>query len=70
MERGGNPREIAKRVRRRSRISSLKRGATGQLMDVRERAADILGRRADIMTRGSLHPRLRKRIEQSVVLVF
>jgi predicted nucleotidyltransferase len=39
-------------------------------MDVKERAAGILGRKADIMTRSSLHPRLRKRIEESAVLVF
>ena len=41
-----------------------------ELMDVKERAADILGRKTDIMTRDSLHPRLRKRIEASAVLVF
>jgi predicted nucleotidyltransferase len=41
-----------------------------ELMDVQERAADILGRQADVMTRGSLHPRLRKRIEESAVRVF
>jgi len=40
------------------------------LMEVKERAADILGQKADIMTRGSLHPRLRERIEQSAVRVF
>jgi len=40
------------------------------LMEVKERAADILGKKADIMTRGSLHPRLRERIEQSAVRVF
>ena len=41
-----------------------------ELMDVKERAASILGRKADIMTRNSLHPRLRKRIEETAVLVF
>ena len=41
-----------------------------EVMDVKERAAGILGRSADVMTRDSLHPRLRKRIEDSVVLVF
>jgi predicted nucleotidyltransferase len=48
------------------------RGKLGlfELMDVKERTADILGRKADIMTRSSLHPRLRKRIEESAVLVF
>ena len=34
-----------------------------ELMDVKERTASILGHNADIMTRNSLHPRLRKRIE-------
>jgi predicted nucleotidyltransferase len=41
-----------------------------ELMDVKERAASILGRKTDIMTRNSLHPRLKKRIEESAVLVF
>ena len=41
-----------------------------ELMDLRERAAEILGRNADIMTRRSLHPGLRKQIEDSAVLVF
>jgi uncharacterized protein len=48
------------------------RGKLGlfQLMDVKERAAEILGCKADIMTRGSLHPVLRKRIEESALQVF
>lgn len=48
------------------------RGKLGlfQLMDVKERAAQILGRKADIMTRDSLHKVLRERIEASAVLVF
>lgn len=41
-----------------------------ELIDVKERTASILGRKADIMTRNSLHPRLRRRIEESAVLVF
>jgi len=41
-----------------------------ELMDVTHRAASILGQRADVMTRDSLHPVLRKRIEDSAVLVF
>jgi len=41
-----------------------------ELMDVKELAASILGRKADVMTRDSLHPVLRKRIEESAVLVF
>jgi predicted nucleotidyltransferase len=36
-----------------------------ELMDVKERATSILGRKTNIMTRNSLHPRLRKRIEES-----
>ena len=39
------------------------------LMDIKERAT-ILGRRADIMTRDSIHRMLRLRIEQSAVPVF
>ena len=41
-----------------------------ELMDVKERAASILGVKADIMTRNGLHPRLRKRIEESAERVF
>jgi predicted nucleotidyltransferase len=40
------------------------------LMDVKERAAGILGLKTDVMTRNSLHPRLKKRIEESAVRVF
>ena len=39
-------------------------------MDVKEYAARILGRKADIMTRDSLHKTLRQRIEATAVLVF
>jgi uncharacterized protein len=48
------------------------RGKLGlfQLMDVKERAAAILGCKTDIMTRGSLHPVLRRRIEASALQVF
>lgn len=41
-----------------------------ELMDVKEYAASILGRKTDIMTRDSLHKTLRKSIEDSAVLVF
>jgi len=41
-----------------------------QLMDVREAAARILGRKADVTTRRSLHPLLKQRIEASAVQVF
>lgn len=40
------------------------------LMDVEERATQILGRKADIMTRNSLHKLLRSRIEASALRVF
>ncbi len=41
-----------------------------EVMDVKERAASILGQKADVVTRNSLHPGLRKRIEDSAVRVF
>ena len=41
-----------------------------QLMDLKDAAARILGRKTDIMTRRSLHPALRERIEASAVQVF
>ena len=41
-----------------------------QLMDVKDAAARILGRKTDIMTRRSLHPALRERIEVSALQVF
>ena len=49
-----------------------RKGAFGlfELMDVKERAAHVLGRKADIMTRDSLHKMLRPRIEAEAVLVF
>lgn len=40
------------------------------LMDVKDAAARILGRKADVMTRASLHPVLRLRIEASALQVF
>jgi len=41
-----------------------------ELMDVKERASSILGQKAHVMTRDGLHPRLRKRIEDSALPVF
>lgn len=41
-----------------------------QLMDVKEAATRILGRETDIMTRRSLHPTLRPRIESAAKRVF
>jgi uncharacterized protein len=41
-----------------------------QLMDVKERAAKILGCKTDIMTRRSLHRVLRRDIEASALQVF
>jgi uncharacterized protein len=48
------------------------RGKLGlfQLMDVKEFAVRILGCKADIMTRASLHPALRGRIEARALRVF
>ena len=48
------------------------RGQLGlfQLMDVKEFAARILGCKTEIMTRASLHPVLRERIEASALRVF
>lgn len=41
-----------------------------ELMDVRDAAARILGQKTDVMTRRSLHPVLRERIEASALQVF
>ncbi len=41
-----------------------------ELMDVKEYAASILGRKADIMTRDSLHKTLRRQIEATAERVF
>ena len=48
------------------------RGKLGlfELMDVKEYAGRILGRKTDIMTRDSLHKMLRPQIEASAVRVF
>jgi hypothetical protein len=41
-----------------------------ELMDVKEYAANILGRKTDIMTRDSLHKTLRRQIETTAIRVF
>jgi hypothetical protein len=41
-----------------------------ELMDVKEYAASILGRKTDIMTRDSLHKTLREAIEATAVRMF
>jgi uncharacterized protein len=48
------------------------RGQLGlyELMDVKHRAQEILGRSTDIMTRASLHPALRQQIEKTAQRVF
>jgi hypothetical protein len=48
------------------------RGKLGlyELMDVKDNAARILGRKTDIMTRDSLHKTLRRAIEATAVRVF
>jgi predicted nucleotidyltransferase len=40
------------------------------LMEVKAQAARILGRKADIMTRDSLHHLIRERVEASALQVF
>lgn len=48
------------------------RGTFGlyELMDVKDAAASILGGKADIMTRDSIHKRLRSDIEAEAIPVF
>jgi predicted nucleotidyltransferase len=48
------------------------RGKLGlfELMDMKEETSRILGRKADIMTRDSVHKVLRSRIEASALQVF
>ncbi len=41
-----------------------------ELIDIKEAAARFLGRKTDIMTRRSLHPRLKSRIEASALQLF
>ncbi len=41
-----------------------------ELAGLQNRLAELLGAPIDVMTRGSLHPRLRSRIEQSALQVF
>jgi len=41
-----------------------------QLIDIKEAATRFLGRKTDIMTRRSLHPLLKQRIEASARQVF
>jgi predicted nucleotidyltransferase len=39
-------------------------------VDIQERASDVLGTETDVMTRASLHPMLRQRIEAEALRVF
>jgi len=41
-----------------------------ELVDVQEQVKDILGAETDVMTRASLHPMLRPRIEAEALRVF
>ncbi len=41
-----------------------------ELVDVQERISAILGAEADVMTRASLHPLLRPRIEAEAMRIF
>ncbi len=53
-------------------FSTYERGTLGlfELMDVKEAVGKILGRKADIMTRDSLHKTLRQKIEAGALQVF
>ncbi|MBB6253591.1 nucleotidyltransferase family protein [Nitrospirillum iridis] len=41
-----------------------------ELADIQDRVRAILGRQSDVVTRDSLHPRLRNRIEAEALCVF
>ena len=41
-----------------------------ELVDIQEQVSRILGNESDVMTRASLHPMLRPRIESEALLVF
>ena len=41
-----------------------------ELVDVQDRVSEILGAETDVMTRASLHPMLRDRIEAEALRVF
>jgi uncharacterized protein len=41
-----------------------------ELMDIKEYATSIMGRKTDIMTRDSLHKALRRQIEDTAMRVF
>jgi predicted nucleotidyltransferase len=41
-----------------------------ELIDIQEQVRDILGTETDVMTRASLHPMLRARIEADALRVF
>jgi predicted nucleotidyltransferase len=41
-----------------------------ELVDIQEQVSRILGTESDVMTRASLHPMLRPRIESEALLVF
>jgi predicted nucleotidyltransferase len=54
------------------RFFDYQKGRLGvyELMDIKEYAASILGRKTDIMTRDSLHKSLREAIEATAARVF
>jgi predicted nucleotidyltransferase len=41
-----------------------------ELMDVKDFAAEVLGRKSDVMSRDSIHRRIRKAVEASALQVF
>lgn len=51
---------------------NYERGTLGlyELMDVKDAAARILGRKTDIMTRGSIHRTIKAKVEATAVQVF
>jgi predicted nucleotidyltransferase len=41
-----------------------------RLMDIQDKASEILGRKADLMTRDSIHPLIRPDVESAALRVF
>jgi hypothetical protein len=69
---GSTARDVARADSDVDLFFDYERGTFGlfDLMDVKETTARILGCKADIMTRDSLHKHLRERIEANAVPVF
>ncbi len=69
---GSTARDAARRDSDVDLFFDHERGKLGlfRLMDVQELTSQILGHKADVMTRRSLHPVLRQRIEAEALQVF